>query len=399
MRSRQCRLRRTSFTTYRVARDLCIVASYYSWCSTYITSLQFTSEFTVLKLLHVVGARPNFPKLAPVFRAGRAANVDQVVVHTGQHYDELLSEGFFRDLAIPAPDFNLDVGSASHAVQTARIMERFEPVLKRVAPDWLVVYGDVNSTMATALVASKLGVRIAHVEAGLRSGDRGMPEEINRLVADRLADLLLTPSRDADVTLAAEGEAPAKIVFVGNVMIDSLLHALPAARSTGAMERLGVDGTHVLVTMHRPSNVDDAVRFPAIMNALRKVAEDRIVIFPSHPRTRDRLADMGLSSPNLRLIDSLPYHDMLDVMSSAHAVVTDSGGLQEETTALGVPCFTVRDNTERPITITEGTNQLVLDPSAIPALVAGAKRPASVRRPEGWDGNAGVRIIQALLSH
>ncbi|MEP6834597.1 MAG: UDP-N-acetylglucosamine 2-epimerase (non-hydrolyzing) [Gemmatimonas sp.] len=352
-----------------------------------------------MKLLHVVGARPNFPKLAPVYRAGRSAGLDQVVVHTGQHYDELLSEGFFRDLAIPAPDFNLDVGSASHAVQTARILERFEPVLLEVAPDWLVVYGDVNSTMATALVASKLGVRIAHVEAGLRSGDRAMPEEINRLVADRLADLLLTPSRDADVTLKAEGEDPSRIVFVGNVMIDSLLHALPAARQTGAAERLGVSDQHVLVTMHRPSNVDEPTRLVAIMTALSEIARTRTVIFPSHPRTRDRLASLGIPMNGLKLIDSLPYHDMLDVMSRAHAVVTDSGGLQEETTALGVPCFTVRDNTERPITITEGTNQLVRDPSTLPMLVANAKRPDSVRAPEGWDGNAGVRIVQALLAH
>lgn len=352
-----------------------------------------------MKLLHVVGARPNFPKLAPVYRAGRSAGVEQVVVHTGQHYDELMSEGFFRDLAIPAPDYNLDVGSASHAVQTARIMERFEPVLKEVAPDWLVVYGDVNSTMATALVASKLGVRIAHVEAGLRSGDRAMPEEINRLVADRLADLLLTPSRDADVTLIAEGEDAKRIVFVGNVMIDSLLHAMPAARVTGAAERLQADGSHILVTLHRPSNVDDPDRLHAIMTALATIGEQRAVIFPSHPRTRDRLKSMGISLKGIQLIDALPYHDMLDVMSRAYAVVTDSGGLQEETTALGVPCFTVRDNTERPITITEGTNQLVLDPSTLPSLVANAKKPATVRAPEGWDGNAGVRIIQALVAH
>ncbi|MGV3711040.1 MAG: non-hydrolyzing UDP-N-acetylglucosamine 2-epimerase [Gemmatimonas sp.] len=352
-----------------------------------------------MRLLHVVGARPNFPKLAPVYRAGRDAGVEQVVVHTGQHYDELLSDGFFRDLQIPVPDFNLDVGSASHAVQTARILERFEPVLKHVAPDWLVVYGDVNSTMATALVASKLGVRIAHVEAGLRSGDRGMPEEINRLVADRLSDLLLTPSRDADEALKREGEDPAKIVFVGNVMIDSLLHALPSARETGAAARFGVTDQHVLVTMHRPSNVDDPDRLRAIMTALSDIARTRTVIFPSHPRTRDRLTSMGIELNGLRLIDSLPYHDMLDIMSRAHAVVTDSGGLQEETTALGVPCFTVRDNTERPITITEGTNQLVRDPSTLTALVSGARRPEKARAPEGWDGNAGVRIIQALLAH
>lgn len=351
-----------------------------------------------MKLLHVVGARPNFPKLAPVFRAGRAAGLQQVVVHTGQHYDELLSDGFFRDLAIPAPDFNLDVGSASHAVQTARILERFEPVLISAAPDWLVVYGDVNSTMATALVASKLGVRIAHVEAGLRSGDRSMPEEINRLVADRLADLLLTPSRDAEITLRHEGESADKIVFVGNVMIDSLMHALPAAKVTGAAQRLGQDGRHVIVTMHRPSNVDDPIRLRAIMDSLAEIAEHRVVLFPSHPRTRERLSALGLRLGKLRLIDSLPYHEMVDLVRTAHAVVTDSGGLQEETTVLGVPCFTVRDNTERPVTISEGTNQLVLDPAKLPMLVAAAKRPATVKALEGWDGNAGVRIIQALMS-
>lgn len=350
-----------------------------------------------MRLLHVVGARPNFPKLAPVFHAARAAGLEQVVVHTGQHYDELLSGGFFDDLDIPAPDFNLEVGSATHAVQTARILERFEPVLLRSAPDWLVVYGDVNSTMAAAIVASKLGVRIAHVEAGLRSGDRTMPEEINRLVTDRLADLLLTPSRDAGDTLLAEGEAAEKIVFVGNVMIDSLMRALPRAEATGAAKRLGADGSHVVATMHRPSNVDDETRLRAIAEALSTIGETRTVIFPSHPRTRDRIAAFGLPMGGVQMIDSLPYFDMVDVMRGAHAVITDSGGLQEETTALGVACFTVRDNTERPITITEGTNQLVLDPGGLPRLVAAAGRSDGARRPEGWDGKAGERIVAALM--
>jgi UDP-N-acetylglucosamine 2-epimerase (non-hydrolysing) len=349
-----------------------------------------------VKLLHVVGARPNFPKLAPVYHAGRTAGLEQVVVHTGQHYDSLLSSGFFDDLEIPPPDFNLEVGSATHAVQTARILERFEPVLTSSTPDWLVVYGDVNSTMATALVASKLGVRIAHVEAGLRSGDRTMPEEINRIVADRLADLLLTPSRDADETLRREGEAAEKIVFVGNVMIDSLLRALPRAEATGAARRLCADGSHVVVTLHRPSNVDDEPRLRALAEALASIGERRRVLFPSHPRTRARIADFGLPLLGGDLMDPLPYYDMVDVVRGAHAVITDSGGIQEETTALGVPCFTVRDNTERPITITEGTNQLVRDPSTLPALVAAAERPASARRPEGWDGKAGERIVEAL---
>jgi UDP-N-acetylglucosamine 2-epimerase (non-hydrolysing) len=352
-----------------------------------------------VKLLHVVGARPNFPKLAPVHHAGRRAGVEQLVVHTGQHYDELLSSGFFDDLEIPPPDFNLEVGSASHAVQTARILERFEPVLVASAPDWLVIYGDVNSTMATALVASKLGVRIAHVEAGLRSGDRSMPEEINRLVADRLSDLLLTPSRDADETLLREGEAANKIVFVGNVMIDSMIRALPRAAASGARARLNADGNHVVVTLHRPSNVDDESRLGMIAEALSEIGRTRPVIFPSHPRTRERLRAFGLPLTGVQLIDSLPYFDMLDIMRTAHAVITDSGGLQEETTVLGVPCFTVRDNTERPITITEGTNQLVLDPTTLPSLVRAAARSPEPRCPEGWDGAAGERIIQALLAH
>ena len=320
-------------------------------------------------------------------------------MHTGQHYDALLSSGFFDDLDIPPPDFNLEVGSATHAVQTARILERFEPVLTSCSPDWLVVYGDVNSTMATALVAAKLGVRIAHVEAGLRSNDRTMPEEINRIVADRLADLLLTPSRDANVTLEREGVRPEQIVFVGNVMIDSLLRALPRAEATGAAARLGADGSHVVVTLHRPSNVDDPARLGRIARALRDIAAERPVIFPAHPRTRARLSDAGESLGDVRLMDPLPYHDLLDLVHDAHAVVTDSGGLQEETTALGVPCFTVRENTERPVTITEGTNRLVPDPDELVEAVRGAVRPSRPRLPEGWDGRAGERVIAALASH
>jgi UDP-N-acetylglucosamine 2-epimerase (non-hydrolysing) len=351
-----------------------------------------------VKLLHVVGARPNFPKLAPVYRAGREAGVEQIVVHTGQHYDDALSGVFFRGLEIPPPDVNLAVGSESHAVQTARVMERIEPVLLREKPDWLVVYGDVNSTMAAAIVASKLGIRIAHVEAGLRSFDRTMPEEINRLVTDRLANLLLTPSRDADELLRLEGEPDEEIVFVGNVMIDSLFHALPAARATGFRERLGVNGNAVVVTLHRPSNVDEPERLAALGAALRTIAEDRPVIFPAHPRTRQRLDAYGIDLRPVMVLDAVPYTEMLDLVSGAAVVVTDSGGLQEETTALGVPCLTVRDNTERPITITEGTNQLVREPSALPGLVRAATRPPHPARPEGWDGRAGTRVIEALLA-
>ncbi len=351
-----------------------------------------------MKLLHIVGARPNFPKLAPVYRAAARAGVDQVVVHTGQHYDEAMSGSFFRELGIPAPDVNLEVGSGSHAAQTACIIERFEPVLLQHRPDWLVVYGDVNSTMATAVVAAKLGVRIAHVEAGLRSGDRAMPEEINRLITDRLADLLLTPSIDANATLRSEGEPESEIVFVGNVMIDTLFTSLDAAKRSGYGDSVGADGSHVVVTLHRPSNVDDPQRLSVLANSLRDIARTRRVFFPAHPRTQARLRETGISLDGVQLSDPIGYHEMLDLVRSAHCVVTDSGGLQEETTALGVPCFTLRDNTERPITITEGTNQLVKDPGLLPVLVAGATRSASTKRPEGWDGHAGERIVAALIA-
>ena len=349
-----------------------------------------------MKLLHVVGARPNFPKLSPVHRAATALGLQQVVVHTGQHYDDAMSANFFRDLGIPAPDVNLEVGSGSHAVQTARIIERFEPVLIAQKPDWLVVYGDVNSTLATAIVAAKLGVRIAHVEAGLRSGDRTMPEEINRLVTDRLANLLLTPSTDASATLRAEGEPEEEIEFVGNVMIDTLFRSLPHAEATGYAARVGADGTHVAVTLHRPSNVDEPERLTAIVNALADIARSRPVIFPAHPRTQARIHSMGLDTGSIRMVDPIAYHEMLDLVRGAHVVITDSGGLQEETTALGVPCLTVRENTERPITIVEGTNQLMPDPTRLAAAVAATVRPTVRRSPEGWDGKAGERVAAAL---
>jgi UDP-N-acetylglucosamine 2-epimerase (non-hydrolysing) len=351
-----------------------------------------------MKLLHVVGARPNFPKLAPVHRAGVRAGVEQIVLHSGQHYDEALSGAFFRDLGIPVPDINLAVGSGSHAVQTARMMEGMEPVFERERPDWIVVYGDVNSTMAAAIVASKLHLRVAHVEAGLRSYDRTMPEEINRLVTDRLADLLLTPSRDADETLLGEGEPREKIVFVGNVMIDSLFHATETARATRFREKLGVNGDSVVVTLHRPSNVDDPERLSVLAAALQEIAQERPVIFPAHPRTQQRLRDQGHDLGRVQLLDPIAYPEMLNLVMGASVVVTDSGGLQEETTALGVPCLTVRPNTERPVTITEGTNQLVLDPRELPRLVRESRRSEEKRRPDGWDGAAGERIIAALLA-
>jgi UDP-N-acetylglucosamine 2-epimerase (non-hydrolysing) len=352
-----------------------------------------------VRLLHVVGARPNFPKLAPVFRAAAAEGLTQQIVHTGQHYDAELSASFFGDLAIPAPDVNLSVGSGTHAQQTARVMERLEPVIGGSGADWVVVYGDVNSTMAAALVASKLGVRLAHVEAGLRSHDRTMPEEVNRIVTDRLADLLLTPSRDADAALRAEGEPDSEISFVGNVMVDTLLHSLPAARNSGFRDQLGVDGSAVIVTLHRPSNVESSDRLRSIAAALSEVAQERPVIFPAHPRTAERLAQTGSDLHNVRLLGPVAYLKMLDLLEGAHAVITDSGGVQEETTVLGVPCLTLRENTERPITITQGTNRLVSDPGSLPGLVRRARRLVNPRRPEGWDGHAGERVVQALLAH
>lgn len=350
-----------------------------------------------MKLLHVVGARPNFPKLAPVHRAANAIGARQVVVHTGQHYDDALSGAFFRDLGIAAPDINLEVGSLSHAAQMARIMERIEPVLIREAPDWVVVYGDVNSTAGAALVASKLGQRVAHVEAGLRSYDRSMPEEINRLVTDRLADLLLTPSTDASETLLKEGEPASEIEFVGNVMIDSLFYALEAARQTHYRESLGLRaGEAVVVTLHRPSNVDDLARLEAIVGALKSIAEKKPVVFAVHPRTAARLSASGFSTGNVKMLGAIPYLHMVDLVADAAVVVTDSGGLQEETTALGVPCLTVRENTERPITVTEGTNRLVPDPAKLVDATLSITPITTARRPEGWDGHAGERIAAAL---
>lgn len=358
-------------------------------------------------LLHVVGARPNFMKAAPVLAAGRGRQVRQLLVHTGQHYDRSMSDAFFDDLGLPAPDEHLGVGSGTHAEQTARIMLAFEPVLTRHRPDWVVVYGDVNSTVACALVAAKLGIRVAHVEAGLRSRDWSMPEEINRVLTDRLGDLLLTPSRDADRNLLAEGIPPARIRFVGNVMVDTLLALQERARAVDLPGRLGLsEGGYAVVTLHRPSNVDDPATLEELMLALDDLGARMPVCFAVHPRTRQRLTEFGLAPhhPQVRLLDPLGYLETLSLVERSALVLTDSGGLQEETTVLGVACLTARPNTERPITVTQGTNRLV--PSTregIAAAVAqvldrsGNGRPEP-RRPEGWDGRAGERVMDALLS-
>jgi UDP-N-acetylglucosamine 2-epimerase (non-hydrolysing) len=363
-----------------------------------------------VKALVVAGARPNFMKVAPILRALAAQGDDGILVHTGQHYDVSMSDAFFRDLALPAPDYHLGVGSGSHAVQTARVMQAFEPVLEEVRPDWVVVVGDVNSTLACALVTSKrkedLGVRIAHVEAGLRSGDWRMPEEVNRVLTDRISDLLLTPSRDAEPNLRAEGIGGERVRFVGNVMIDTLLHQLPAARELDLPARLGLEhGRYVTVTLHRPSNVDDREALTAVLESLARVSRELPVVLPLHPRTRRSAEKFGLLPllDAVRVLDPLGYREMLSLTDGSAVVLTDSGGLQEETTALGVPCVTLREQTERPVTITEGTNHLAPWPLSVDGVLASffaalktGRAAADAPRPEGWDGRAGERIVEAL---
>jgi UDP-N-acetylglucosamine 2-epimerase (non-hydrolysing) len=361
-----------------------------------------------IRVLHVVGARPNFMKTAPVMQAmeRRPGRFVQTLVHTGQHYDEAMSQVFFAELGLRPPDVNLEVGSGSHAQQTAQIMIRFEPVLQDLRPDWVIVVGDVNSTLACTLVAVKLGVRVAHVEAGLRSLDRSMPEEINRLVTDALADLLLTPSEDADQNLLREGVPPKRIRRVGNVMIDTLQRNLERARAGDTLERLGLaPKRYVYVTLHRPSNVDARGSLAAIMAALGAIADRLPVVFSVHPRTRMRLEEFGLhehlaAHPRLRLVEPLGYLDNVCIADQATTVLTDSGGLQEETTYLGVPCLTLRPNTERPITITQGSNRLTTLSTLRADLEASIRQResgAALSAPPLWDGRASERIADCLL--
>jgi UDP-N-acetylglucosamine 2-epimerase (non-hydrolysing) len=338
-------------------------------------------------------------KAAPVLRAlGASGGLRQTLVHTGQHYDATMSDVFFKQLEMPEPDFNLGVGSGSHAQQTASVMAALEPVLIERKPELVLVYGDVNSTVAAALVCSKIGIRVGHVEAGLRSRDRSMPEEINRLITDQLSDLLFTPSEDGNENLIKEGIDRSKIHFVGNVMIDTLVRLLPKARLPKDIAE-----PYVLVTLHRPSNVDDLPWLRALLSTLSDLAEQRAVIFPVHPRTRQRLGDLR-SIPmhsSLRLIEPLPYLEFLALQKQAGLVITDSGGIQEETTFLEVPCLTVRDNTERPVTISLGTNQLVgRDLAQLKLAVAKILQNGSASRTTTsvplWDGRAAERIAQVI---
>lgn len=351
-------------------------------------------------VIHVTGARPNFPKVAPVLEALGERGVDQLLVHTGQHYDERMSEIFFRQLGIPEPDVNLGVGSGRHGAQTAKTMTALEELFLDREPAMVVVYGDVNSTVAAALVAAKLGITIAHVEAGLRSFDMSMPEEINRLVTDRLSDLLLTTSVDAVAHLGNEGIAPGKIHFVGNPMIDTLLKNVDRFDADAAREHFGLSGPYLVATLHRPGNVDQPEDVARLVRAVHAAADQAPIVLPLHPRGRQRLQDAGLfDHPAVRVEEPLGYVEFMGLVRGAAAVVTDSGGVQEETTILGVPCLTLRPNTERPVTITHGTNQLVTTESLAEKVreVLAAGRLAQWPTPPLWDGDAGSRIADVLV--
>jgi UDP-N-acetylglucosamine 2-epimerase (non-hydrolysing) len=377
-----------------------------------------------LRIMTIAGARPNFMKVASISEAIERHNgsqadplIEHVLVHTGQHYDEKLSQCFFDELGLPRPDINLDVGSASHSVQTANIMKGFEPVLLDIRPDILIVVGDVNSTVACALVASKsrfphgsrfgmLRPLIVHVEAGLRSRDRSMPEEINRILTDALSDVLFVTEEAAIENLQHEGISRGRIHFVGNVMIDTLRRHLEAARRRSVRERLGIDGHYGLVTLHRPSNVDSKESLLPLLECLMEISEDLPLFFPLHPRTRVTMQRLGLwdlaeSARYLTILEPLTYLDFLNLLETAGLVLTDSGGIQEETTALGVPCVTLRENTERPVTTTLGTNYLVgTDPEKILTtakdILAGRGKTGQI--PPYWDGLAGERIIATLTN-
>ena len=354
-----------------------------------------------MRLICVAGTRPNFVKVKPVMDALEARGAEVILVHTGQHYDPAMSEVFFDDLGIRRPDHFLGAGSGSHAVQTCRVMTAFEPLAIELAADVVVVVGDVNSTLACALVTAKLGARLAHVEAGLRSRDRSMPEEINRLITDRVSDYLFAPSADAAANLRAEGFSDQQIHLVGNVMVDTLLANADRAAARGTLAGLGLrPGQYGLVTLHRPANADDPAVLGALLSALAEISFSCPLVLPAHPRVNGQLRRAGVPA-GVRIIPPLGYLDFIALEASARLVLTDSGGVQEETTVLGVPCLTLRDSTERPITLTEGTNRLV---GHEPDRIVGAARevlaalPPSPGRPALWDGHAGARIAAALVT-
>jgi UDP-N-acetylglucosamine 2-epimerase (non-hydrolysing) len=369
-----------------------------------------------MRIVNIVGARPNFVKIAPLIRAmTRRPAVVPTLVHTGQHYDTAMSEQFFRDLEIRSPDFNLEVGSGSHALQTAQVMQRLDPILDAVRPDLVLVVGDVNSTMAAAITAVKRGIKVAHVEAGLRSFDRSMPEEINRILTDAIADLLFVTEESGRVNLMREGVDPARIHFVGNVMIDALEGSRPRWERSSIFHKLGVEpgATYAVLTLHRPSNVDDPGALAKLLEAFETLASHIPIVFPVHPRVKQRLAvpgrDVAATEPVDRLghkgiayVDPLGYLDFVALVSRARLVLTDSGGIQEEATFLQVPCLTLRSTTERPVTVTHGTNRIIgTDPGRIldEALQALAEPPHLNGPPPLWDGHAAERIVEALETH
>lgn len=357
-----------------------------------------------MRILHVVGARPNFMKAAPVYSACAKHGFSQTLVHTGQHYDENMSGVFFQELGLPDPDVDLQVGSGSHAEQTARIMLRFEKVIQSVGSEMVVVYGDVNSTLAAALVCAKLSIPVAHVEAGLRSFDRHMPEEINRMLTDQVADLLFTPSEDANANLLREGICEKKIRFIGNVMIDTLVKFLPQAQKIVRSKYSANYTNYALVTLHRPSNVDDHHALQGILEALVRISHKLPVIFPVHPRSQKSIVclDRMKQAPHLHFTEPLSYLEFLNLERNATVVITDSGGVQEETTFLGIPCLTLRENTERPITVSLGTNVLIGSDRArleqeVDAILAGTVKKGQI--PPLWDGQAAERIADALAQY
>ena len=357
------------------------------------------SSLSPAPVIHVTGARPNFPKAAPVIAALKALSIPQLLVHTGQHYDDRMSEIFFRELDLPHPDVNLGVGSGSHAVQTAATMVGLETLFLEHNPSLVVVYGDVNSTVAAALVAAKLMIPVAHVEAGLRSFDMRMPEEVNRRLTDQLSDLLLVTSPDAIAHLANEGIDPDRIHFVGNPMIDTLLALLASFDIEKAMAAHGLVGRYAVATLHRPANVDSTSSAAELVRVLHEAADRLDVVFPLHPRGREMLESVGLlEHPRVHVVEPLGYTEFISLVRGSSAVITDSGGVQEETTVLGVPCLTLRPNTERPITITHGTNRLVTTATVIDALdtVLAIEPGAAHRIPPLWDGHAGPRIADVI---